>query len=139
MGDREKRLARERVAAGWIQKNHGPMADLFEEVARDIGAELVGLPKATRTARMAAEMAYRLDAMTDLSSFNPLAEALDYFGYFLGSLIFLAIVDGISSAAKRKKERLGKLQKRLEEKGPRMARLAKTRLERRIKRLEQGS
>ena len=136
MGDREKRLARERVAADWIQKNHGPMADLFEDVARDIGAELVGLPKATRTARMAAEMAYRLDEMTDLSSFSPLAEALDFFGYFLGSLIFLAIVDGIEAAAKRKKERVGRLKKRLEDKGPRMAKLARTRLERRIKRLE---
>jgi len=136
MGDREKRLARERVAADWIQKNHGPMADLFEDVARDIGAELVGLPKATRTARMAAEMAYRLDEMTDLSSFSPLAEALDFFGYFLGSLIFLAIVDGIEAAAKRKKERVGRLKKRLEDKGPRMAKLARTRLARRIKRLE---
>jgi hypothetical protein len=136
MGDREKRLARERVAADWIQKNHGPMADLFEDVARDIGAELVGLPKATRTARMAAEMAYRLDEMTDLSGFSPLAEALDFFGYFLGSLIFLAIVDGIEAAAKRKKERVGRLKKRLEDKGPRMAKLARTRLERRIKRLE---
>jgi len=136
MGDREKRLARERVASDWIQKNHGPMADLFEDVARDIGAELVGLPKATRTARMAAEMAYRLDEMTDLSSFSPLAEALDFFGYFLGSLIFLAIVDGIEAAAKRKKERVGRLKKRLEDKGPRMAKLARTRLERRIKRLE---
>ena len=138
MSERTKRLERERLAADWLHKNHGPMADLFEDVARDLGAELVGQPKATRRARQAAEMAFRLDAAVDLSAASPLAEALDYFGFFLASLGFLAIVDGIEAAANRKKERLGKLKKRLEEKGPRMARLAKTRLERRIKRLEQG-
>ena len=136
MSDRSKRLARERIAADWIHENHGPMAELFEDVARDLGAEMVGLPHATRTARQAAEMAYRLDNMVDLSAFGPLPEALDFFFFFLGSLAFLALVDGINAATKRKKERLGKLKKRLEDKGPRMAKIAKARLERRINRLE---
>jgi hypothetical protein len=83
-------------------------------------------------------MAFRLDAMTDLSAFNPLAEALDYFAYFLGALLFLAVVDGIEAAAKRKKEKVGKLKKRLEERGPRMAKAARRRIERRIARLERA-
>ena len=126
MSSRTKRLARERIASDWIHKNHAPMAELFEDVARDLGAELVGLPHATRTARQAAEMAYRLDNMVDLSAFGPLPEALDFFFFFLGSLAFLALVDGINAATKRKKERLGKLKKRLEDKGPRMAKIART-------------
>ena len=134
---REKRLARERQAAEFVSLNHGPLADLFEDVARDLGAEWAGLPKATLRARQAAEMAYRLDALVDLSAINPLAEALDFFGYFLVSISFLAIVDAIEGAARRRKKKITNLKERLEEKGPRMAKLAKTRLERRIKRLEE--
>jgi hypothetical protein len=133
---REKRLARERVAADFVSQNHTNLADLFEDVARDLGAELLTLPKATRRARQAAEMAHRLDQMVDLSGFSPLAEALDWFGFFLGSLAFLAIADGVAAAAKRRKKRLGNLKDKLKEDGPRLSRIAKTRLERRITRLQ---
>ena len=132
---REKRLARERVAADFVSQNHGRLAEVFEDVARDLGAELVGRPLATRRARQAAEMAHRLDEMVDLSAFSPLAEALDFFGFFLSSLAFLAVADAVAAAAKRKKKRLGNLKEKLEQDGPRLSRLARTRLERRLKRL----
>lgn len=133
---REKRLARERVAADFVSQNHTNLADLFEDVSRDLGAELVGLSKATRRARQAAEMAHRLDEMVDLSGLSPLAEALDWFGFFLSALVFLAIADGIAASAKRRKKRLGSLKDKLKEDGPRLSRMARTRLERRIRRLE---
>ena len=132
---REKRLARERVAADFVSQNPGRLAEVFEDVARDLGAELVGLPLATRRARQAAEMAHRLDEMVDLSAFSPLAEALDFFGFFLSSLAFLAVADAVAAAAKRKKKRLGNLKEKLEQDGPRLSRLARTRLERRLTRL----
>ena len=110
------------------------MAALLEDVSADIGAELVGLPQAQADARLAAEMAYRLDKAIAIP--NELAEALDWFAYFLGSLLVIGIVRGIERSAKRRKVRLGNLKAKLEEKGPRMTRLAKRSLERRIKSLQ---
>ena len=133
---REKRLQRERTAAAFLEENHGPMAAIFEEVAADLGEELVGLKKAARTARMASEMAYRLDKLVDLSGLSPIAEALDFFGFFLGSLGFLALVDAVESAARRRGKRAARLQQRLDVDGPRLSKMARVRLERRIARLE---
>ena len=111
------------------------MAAIFEDVSRDLGAELVGLKKASRHARMAAEMAHRLDKMIDLSGFSPIAEALDWFGFFLGALGFLALVDAVESAAKRRGKKIARLQQRLDVDGPRLSKMARVRLERRIARL----
>ena len=133
---REKRLERERTAATFLEQNHGRLASLFEEVAADLGEELVGLKKATRHARMAAEMAHRLDQMVDLSGFSPIAEALDWFGFFLGALGFLALVDAVESAARRRGKMIARLQQRLDMDGPRLTKMARVRLERRIARLE---
>ena len=131
---REKRLAKERGAADFVEKHHGPMAALLEDVSAAIGAELVGLPQAQADARLAAEMAYRLDKAIAIP--NELAEALDWFGFFLGSLLVIGIVRGIERSAKRRKQRRGNLKTRLEEKGPRMTRIARRSLERRIKALQ---
>ena len=131
---RDRRLAKEKQAATFIEKHHGPMADLLQTVSTDIGAELVGLPQAQADARLAAEMAYRLDNAIAVP--NALIEALDWFGFFLASLAVIGIVRAIERAARRRRQRLGNLQAKLTEKGPRMTRLAKRALERRIKRLE---
>lgn len=131
-----KRLERERAAAKFLEDNHPQMAEMFESVATDLGAELDSLPKAQRRARQAAEMAYRLDNMVDLSGFSPIVEALDYFAFFLAALGFLALVDSIEAAAKRKKEKAVKLRERLKQRGPKMTVAARRRVERRIKRLE---
>jgi len=134
--NREKRLARERQAATFIEKHHGPMAALLQEVTEDIGAELTSLSQIQRDSRLAAEMAFRLDNAIQVP--NELIEALDWFGFYLGSLIVIGIVRAVERSIKRKKERADKLKKRLEERGPRMAKAARRRIERRIARLERA-
>ena len=134
--NREKRLRKEREAAAFVQRNQEQMFSLLESVTGDIGEELVGLTVWQRDSRIALEMAYRLDEAIDIP--NELAEALDFFGFYLGSLIVLGIYRSIERAMKRKKERAEKLRKRLDERGPRMAKAAKRRIERRIARLERA-
>ena len=134
--NREKRLARERQAAAFVEKNNNHMVALLQSVTEDIGEELVGLSQIQRDSRLAAEMAYRLDNAIEVP--NELIEALDWFGFYLGSLIFIGIYRAIERAMKRKKERAAKLKKRLEDNGPRMAKAARRRIERRIARLERA-
>lgn len=134
--NREKRLAREKKAAAFVEQHHGPMAALLQEVTQDIGAELTSLSQIQRDSRLAAEMAYRLDNAIQVP--NELIEALDWFGFYLGSLIVIGIVRAVERAMKRKKEKAGKLKRRLEERGPRMAKAARRRIERRIARLERA-
>ena len=80
-------------------------------------------------------MADRLDQSIGVPS--PLLEAADWFIFYLASLGIIGIVRAIERAMKRKKERLGKLQRRLDERGPHMAKAAKRRIERRIARIEE--
>ena len=134
--NREKRLARERQAASFVEKNNNHMVTLLQSVTEDIGEELVGLSQIQRDSRLAAEMAYRLDNAIEVP--NELIEALDWFGFYLGSLIVIGIYRAIERSMKRKKERAAKLKKRLEDNGPRMAKAAKRRIERRIARLERA-
>jgi cytochrome oxidase assembly protein ShyY1 len=132
--NREKRLAKERQAASFVEKNNGQMVALLQDVTQEIGAELVGLSQIQRDSRLAAEMAYRLDNAIEIP--NELVEALDWFGFYLGSLIVIAIYRCIERGMKRKKEKASKLRKKLEDNGPRMAKAARRRIERRIARLE---
>ena len=132
--NREKRLAKERQVASFVEKNNAQMVALLQDVTQEIGAELVGLSQIQRDSRLAAEMAYRLDNAIEIP--NELAEALDWFGFYLGSLIVIAIYRAIESGMRRKKEKASKLRKKLEDNGPRMAKAAKRRIERRIARLE---
>jgi hypothetical protein len=132
--NRDKRLAKERQAAAFVEKNNGQMVALLQSVTQEIGAELVGLSQIQRDSRLAAEMAYRLDSAIEVP--NELIEALDWFGFYLGSLIVIGIYRAIERASKRKREKASKLKKRLEDNGPRMAKAAKRRIERRIARLE---
>jgi hypothetical protein len=134
--NREKRLAKERQAAAFIEKHHGPMAALLQEVTEDLGAELTSLSQIQRDSRLAAEMAYRLDNAIEVP--NELVEALDWFGFYLGSLIVIGIYRAIERGMKRKKERADKLKKKLRDNGPRMAKAARRRIERRIARLERA-
>ena len=134
--NREKRLARERQAAAFIEKHHGPMAALLQEVTEDIGAELTSLSQIQRDSRLAAEMAFRLDNAIQVP--NELIEALDWFGFYLGSLIIIGIYRAVERSMKRKQERAAKLKKRLADNGPRMAKAARRRIERRIARLEES-
>ena len=132
---RSRRLAKERQAAELIEAHHSQLETLLIQVTGDIGEDLLGLNTFQRDSRIAAEMAYRLDQAIDFPS--PLMEAADWFIFYLASLGVIGIVRAIERAMKRKKERLGKLQRRLEERGPKMAKAAKRRIERRITRLEE--
>ena len=133
----EKRLAKEKAAAAFVEQHHGAMVDLLQDVTQDIGAELTSLSQIQRDSRLAAEMAYRLDNAIAIP--NELVEALDWFGFYLGSLVVIGLVRAVERGMKRKRETAAKLKKRLEEKGPRMAKAAKRRIERRIARLEKAT
>ena len=135
--NREKRLAKEKAAAAFVEQHHGAMVDLLQDVTQDIGAELTSLSPIQRDRRLAAEMAYRLDNAIAIP--NELVEALDWFGFYLGSLVVIGLVRAVERGMKRKRETAAKLKKRLEEKGPRMAKAAKRRIERRIARLEKAT
>jgi hypothetical protein len=131
-----RRLAKERQAADLIETHHGDLQFLLVQVTQDIGAELTSLPQIQRDARLALEMAYRLDQAIDFPS--PLMEAADFFIFYLASLGIIGIVRAIERAMKRKKETLLKLQKRIDERGPQMAKATKRRIERRITRIERA-
>ena len=135
--NREKRLAKEKQAATFIEKHHGPMAELLQEVTEDIGAELTSLSQIQRDSRLAAEMAFRLDNAIQIP--NVLIEALDWFGFYLGSLIVIGIVRAVERSMKRKKETAAKLKKRLEKNVTPIAKAARRRIERRIARLEKAT
>jgi len=135
MTKQQRRLSKERQAAAFVEEHHGPIADLCEEVAVELGAELVGLSVAAKDARIAAEVAYRLDRLIDLSSFGPLAEALDWFGFFLAALAVLGVMRAIERRAKRQGLRADRLRDLLEKRGPQMTRVRRRAVERKIARL----
>ena len=131
---RARRLAKESAAAAFVEQHHGPMAELLQKVSGDLAAELVGVPMAHADARLAAEMAFRLDNAIAIP--NELAEALDWFGFFLASLAVIGIWRAIERKEGRKHARLDKLMQKLTERGPRMTRARRRALERRIARLQ---
>jgi len=136
MTNRKKRLLKEREAAAFVEKNQEQMFALLKDVTDDIGEELVGLTVWQKDSRTAMEMAYRLDKAIEIP--NELIEALDFFGFYLGSLLIIGIYRAIERSMRRKRETAEKLKRRLEERGPKMAKAAKRRVERRIARLERA-
>ena len=129
-----KRLAKERGAGEFAEAHHDPLVNLFNKVSFDLAAELDGVPQIQADARLAAEMANRLDRQIAIP--NELAESLDWFAYFLGSLIVIGVVRSLERISKRRKERVTTLKRRLKDRGPRLTSLARRNLERRIARLE---
>ena len=132
------RATREAAAAAFLERNAGAMGDLLLKVSGDLADELAGLTRGQQDARLAAEMAYRLDRATDWQKIIPdatvglVVELLDFFGYFLASLGVIA--------ALRKLERRGliasSLREQLEAEGEWWGRQRRRRVERRIRRLE---
>jgi len=131
------RIKKEKEAAAFVGRHHDQMLGLLLNVTEDIGEELVGLNQIQRDSRLALEMAYRLDQAIEIP--NELLEALDFFGFFLASLAIIGVVRAVERSMKRKKETAEKLKRRLDERGPRMAKAAKRRIERRIARLERAT
>ena len=136
MSKRARRLAKEKEAASFVNKHNDKMTALLLDVTEDIGSELVGLNQIQRDSRIALEAAHRLDKAINIP--NELAEALDFFGFFLAALAVLGVVRAIEKDMARKKDRKAKLKRRLEERGPKMAAAAKRRIERRIAKLEEA-
>ena len=129
-----KRLSAEKAAAGFLDLHHGPLVEMLVEVSGDLADELAGLGVGQRDARLAAEMAYRMDLAIDFP--NELAEALDWFGFFLASLGILGVVRALERTAERKGKRLTTLKKKLAERGPKMVKARKRAILRRISKLE---
>ena len=133
---RSKRLAKERAAAAFIEKHHGPMADLLVKVSGDLGEEWLDLPRAQADARLAAEMAYRLDRAISVP--NELVEALDWLGFFLASLLVISLWRSLEQRTERRARRADVLKKRLVKSGKRMTKARRVAIERRITRLEKA-
>jgi hypothetical protein len=124
----------EKAAADFLEQNHGPITEMLIEVSGDLADELAGLGVGQRDARLAAEMAYRMDRAIDFP--NVLAEALDWFGFFLASLAIIGVVRALERTAERKGKRLAGLKKKLADRGPKMVQARKRSIVRRIARLE---
>ena len=132
---KSKRLNMEKAAADFLEQHQGPLADMLVEVSGDLADELSGLGVGQRDARLAAEMAYRMDRAIDFP--NELAEVLDWFGFFLCSLAIIGVVRHLERTAQRKGKRLEALKKKLAERGPKMVKARKRAIVRRIAKLEE--
>jgi len=121
-------------AAAALEKFSGPIMGTLAEVVSELSDEVDGLKQFEQDAAYAAELSYRLDQRIHLK--DPLLEALDGIVIFFVALGAIGIWRAVARADKLRGKRLDRLKERLEARGPRMARAAKTRLERRIKRLE---
>ena len=132
--NRDKRLDKEKAAAAFLERHHDPLAKLLIEVVGDLGSELTGLPALQRDARLASEMAYRLDSAIPFP--DELVESLDYFGFFLVSLLCIGIYRAIERKTERRQRRVSTLERKLKERGPKMAKARRRAIERRINKLK---
>ena len=131
------RLHHEEAAAEFLRRNSGPIGDLVLKVSGDLADDLAGLTRPESDARIAAEVAYRIDKAvqwTDIVEGVPgvVIEAVDYFVAFLGALGALACL--------RRLERRGLvasgLRKQLASEGEAWGMQRRKRVARRIRRLE---
>jgi hypothetical protein len=130
---RDKRIEKRAEAAAFLEEHSGPVMGMLVDVIGDLLPEVDGLNHFEQDAAFAAELAYRIDNAIPLG--DPLAEALDGIIAFFVALAAVGIYRSIARREKLRGKRLDVLKERLEKKGPRMAKAAKFRLERRIKRL----
>jgi len=133
MSKRNSRLAKEKAAAAFLEKHHDPLSTLLVDVMGDLGSELTGVSSFQRDARLAAEMAYRLDKAIAIP--NELAEALDFYGFYLASLLVIGIYRLVEKKTEKRNRRADVLKRRLRERGPKMAAARKRSIERRIEKL----
>jgi len=130
---RDRRLAKEKAAGAFLEKHHDPLSTLLVDVIGELGEELTGLPAFQRDARIAAQMAYRLDKAIAIP--NELAEALDFYGFYLASLLAIGIYRAVEKKTERRQRRADVLKRKLRERGPKMAAARKRSIERRIEKL----
>ena len=134
MTKQARRMQKRVEAAEFLETHSGPVMSMLSGVVHDLAEEVDGLKQFEQDAAYAAELAYRLDNAVQLS--DPLLEALDGIIVFFVALGAIGIWRAVARAEKMRGKRLDRLKERLNERGPRMAKAARGRLERRIKRLE---
>ena len=133
MSKRDRRMAKRADAARFLEKNTGPVMSLLAEVVEDLAEENEGLRQFEADLALALELGHRIDKMVDWP--DELMEALDgVVGAFV-ALIAVGVYLAACRAEKLRGAKLERLEKRLKERGPKMATVARRHLERRIKRL----
>ena len=134
MGSQARRLKKRAEAAEFLENNADPVMRMLADVVNDLAEENEGLSQFAQDMNLAMELGWRIDQL--FHSSDPLVEALDG---PIGALIALGAIGIWRLVARTEKlrgQRVEKLKARLQAKGPQMAKLARTRLARRIKRLE---
>ena len=133
MSKRDRRMEKRADAARFLEKNTGPVMSLLAEVVEDLAEETEGLRQFEADFALALELGHRIDKMVDWP--DELMEALDgVVGAFV-ALIAVGVYRAACRAEKLRGAKLERLEKRLKERGPKMATRARKHLERRIKRL----
>ena len=133
MSKRDRRIQKRSEAALVVEQHSGPIMRLLVDVITDLAPEVDGLHHFEQDAAFAAELAYRLDNSIQFT--DPLFEALDGVITFFVALGALGIYRSIIHREKLRGKRLDRRRERLEVRGPKMAKAARFRLERRISRL----
>ena len=128
---RDRRIQKRADAAAALEKHTGPVMKMLGGVIHDLADEVDGLKQFEQDAAYAAELSYRLDNAIVLG--DPLLEALDGIIIFFVALGAIGIWRALSRSEKLRGERVDRMTRRLQERGPQMAEKARARLERRIK------
>ncbi len=134
MSSKDRRIEKRQEAADFLNAHSGPVMAMLVDVISDLAPEVEHLNHFEQDAAYCAELAYRLDKQINLP--DPVLEALDGIVIFFVALASMGIYRSIARKEKLRGKRLDKLKQKLEERGPKMAKAARYRLQRRIKRLE---
>ena len=129
-----RRQVKRAEAAAFLDNHSGPVMLMLVEVITDLGPETAGMKQFEQDAAYCAELAYRLDAAIVLN--DPLLEALDGIIIFFVALAAVGIWRSLAKRDKLRSKRLSHLRERLETRGPKMAKHARLRMEKRVSRLE---
>ena len=133
MSKRDRRLAKRADAAKFLEQHSDPVMNMLAQVVEDLAEENEGLTVFAQDLALALELGHRIDNMVDWP--DELIEAADgIVGAFI-ALIAVGVYRAACRAEKLRGAKLERLEKRLKERGPKMATVARKRLERRIARL----
>jgi hypothetical protein len=133
MSKAERRQVKRAEAAAFLDDHAGPVMSMLVDVISDLGPETAGMKQFEADAAYCSELAYRLDASLVLS--DPLLEALDGIIIFFVALAAVGIWRSVAKREKLRSKRLVRLRERLEAQGPKMAKSARRRMERRVAKL----
>lgn len=130
---RDRRIEKRAEAAEFLEQHTGPVMSMLVGVIGDLSQEVEGLNHFEQDAAYAAELAYRFSRLVPG---DPLAKEIAKVVGFFVALAAIGIYRSIARREKLRGKRLDVLKQRLEKSGPRMAKSARFRLQRRIKRIE---